>query len=446
MMFAWANRERHAVRSRRSLLLALVLCCFAYAHTARAQSSGNDLSHLTIYNAGIGEFLEERTIELQPGLNTLEWRSLMPRANIRTVRVLAEDAEVLRQDVTYDGAQVNNEKSPVLHLVIQNRGVRARKRVQVDYLAPNVAWRSDYALVLEPPAIAGDAPTSATLDSWVSLYNSTGVDIAAGTIDLVAGEISLIADDRGGYRDSYVSQGGPNLAANTMNIGSDDESASVPSADVSSLSAFNRFTLGNNLSLNANATINRFPIFQRARLAIVRRNVFENTYDTQTMGRGGFILLPRGLEVRLVAKNTASAPMPAGLVSIYQRTGTIAQVVGQDRIGFTPRGGDFTVNQGRSATLFGTRRVLERRVVNYLNSENHSRDKLVTRVEVVLSNRGPRPAEAFVREGIERYDNNQWKITESSTTSERLGVNNVQFKVVVPAGGQIAVTYTVEAE
>jgi hypothetical protein len=422
------------------------LCCLAHQPAALAQSGGNDLSHLTIYNAGIGEFLEERTIELQPGLNTLEWRSLMPKANIRTVRVLAEDAEVLRQDVTYDGVQVNNEKSPVLHLVIQNRGVRARKRVQVDYLAPNVAWRSDYALVLEPPTTAGDAPTAATLDSWVSLYNTTGVDISAGTIDLVAGEISLIADDRSGYRDSYASQVGANVSSNTMSIDSDDESVGVPSADVSSLSAFNRFTLGNNLSLNANATINRFPIFQRTRLAIVQRNVFENAHDTQTMGRGGFILLPRGLEVRLVARNTASAPMPAGLVSIYQRTDSIAQVVGQDRIGFTPRGGEFTVNQGRSATLFGTRRVLERRVVNYLGSDNNSRDKLVTRVEVVLSNRGTRPAEAFVREGIERYDNNEWKITESSTASEPLGVNNVQFKVTVPAGGKITVTYTVEAE
>lgn len=447
MIFVCARRDSYNVRSGRGLLLAFVLCCMAYQTAAHAQSSSNDLSHLTIYNAGIGEFLEERTIELQPGLNTLEWRSLMPKANIRTVRVLAEDAEVLRQDVTYDGVQVNNEKSPVLHLLIQNRGPRGRKRVQVDYLAPNISWRSDYALVLEP-TLAGEAPTAAILDSWVSLYNTTGVDIAAGTVDLVAGDISLIADDRSGYPDSYVARSqAVNLSANTMSIdGADNEAGGSSFADVSSLSAFNRFTLGSNLSLNANATINRFPIFQRARLAVVQRNVFENSYEAQTMGSGGFILLPRGLEVRLVARNTANAPMAAGLVTIYQRTGTIAQVVGQDRIGFTPQNGEFTVNQGRSATLFGTRRVLERRVVNYLNSENNSRDKLMTRIEVVIMNRGARAAEAFVREGIERYDDNQWKIVESSTPSERLGANNVQFKVTVPAGGRVTVTYTVENE
>lgn len=95
----------------RLLLIFFLICCLTYQPPASAQSS-NSINSLTIYSAGIAEFLEERTIELQQGYNTVEWRSLMPRANIRTVRVLAEDAEVVRQDVTYDGAQVNNEKRP----------------------------------------------------------------------------------------------------------------------------------------------------------------------------------------------------------------------------------------------------------------------------------------------------------------------------------------------
>ena len=287
------------LKQTHSLSIAILICCLAYQPSAHAQATNNSISNLTIYNAGIAEFLEERTIELQQGSNTVEWRSLMPRANIRTVRVLAEDAEVVRQDVIYDGPQVNNEKSPVLHLVIQNRGATARKRVQVDYLAPNLSWVSDYSLVLDPTP-GGEAPTAATLDSWVSLYNNTGVDLTAGTVDLVAGEIALLPD--GG---SSVSRN--EYAAQTSNVMSRDaeESSGASYAEVSSLSAFNRFTLGHNISLNANALISRFTIFQRARLAIVQRNVFENSYDTQTFGRGGFILLPRGLEVRLVAKNTA---------------------------------------------------------------------------------------------------------------------------------------------
>jgi len=427
----------------RSLGILFLICCFPWQPAARAQSSNNTISHLTIYSAGIAEFLEERTIELQPGLNTVQWRSLMPRANIRTVRVLAEDAEVMRQDVTYDGPQVNNEKSAVLHLLIQNRGVTARKRVQVDYLAPNISWQSDYSLVLDATP-RGEAPTAATLDSWVSLHNNTGVDLEVGTVDLVAGEIALLSDGgSASYRGDYAVQA-------TSNIRSSDneaaESTGSSYAEVSSLSAFNRFTLGQNINLNANALITRFPIFQRVKLNIIQRNVFENTHDTQTLGRGGFILLPRGLEVRLVAKNTSSSPMPAGLVTIYQKTGVLAQIVGQDRISFTPQNAEFSVTQGRSATLFGTRRVLERRVVTYKDPNGNSHEKLVTKVEVVLMNRGALVAEAFVREGIERYDDNQWKIIESTNPSERLGANTVQFKVDVPAGGKTTVIYTVECE
>ncbi len=430
------------LRRKHSLSMAL-LVCIACQPSARAQSSNNSISNLTIYNAGIAEFLEERTIELQQGHNTVVWRSLMPKANIRTVRVLAEGAEVVRQDVSYDGPQVNNEKSPVLHLVIQNRGATARKRIQVDYLAPNISWQSDYGLVLDPTP-KGEAPTAATLDSWVSLYNNTGVDLAAKTVDLVAGEISLLPDGAPGtHRGDYATQSVMNVSSGYTES---EESSGASFAEVSSLSAFNRFTLGQDIGLNANALISRFPIFQRARLTIVQRNVFENTHETQTLGRGGFILLPRGLEVRLVAKNTASSPMAAGLVTIYQRTGQLAQIVGQDRISFTPQNAEFSVTQGRSATLFGTRRVLERRVVNYRDKDGDNEDKLVTRVEVVLTNRGRQNAEAFVREGIERYDDNQWKIVESTTQSDPLGANTVQFKVDVPAGGKMTIIYTVECD
>src|ERR1700730_4641166 len=194
------DKDATMLKRTHYLPVALLICGAAYQPSARAQSNNNNLAHLTIYSANLGEFLEERTIELQPGYNAIEWRSLMPKANIRTVRVLVEDAEVVRQDVTFDGPQVNNEKSPVLHLVIQNRGATARKRVQVDYLAPNISWQGDYSLVLEPTA-KDQPPTAAILDSWVSLYNSSGVDLRAGVVDLVAGEIALLPEGAGaGYR------------------------------------------------------------------------------------------------------------------------------------------------------------------------------------------------------------------------------------------------------
>jgi hypothetical protein len=276
----------------------------------------------------------------------------------------------------------------------------------------------------------------ATFDSWVTIRNTSGTDIAAGTVDLVAGEISLLTGD-GATQRTHV-----NFAQNASSTVS--EFSVDTSAEASGLSVFSRFRLGTNISMNANSPVNRFPLFQKARLSVTQRNVFENEHDAQTVARGGFMLQPRGLSVRLVAKNMSGMAMPAGFVTIYATSGNLAQIVGQDRIPLTPANGEFTVSQGRSSTLFGTRKILERKEVSYKNPEGNSRDKLMTRVEVTVTNRGSQPAEAFIREGIQGFGDNQWTVIESSSPSERLGANALQFRVQVPAGGKTTVTYLVE--
>jgi hypothetical protein len=104
------DKDQSTLRRINSTLIAFLVCCLTFPSIIRAQSGDHGLSHLTIYNAGVAEFLEERTVELQPGLNTIEWRSLIPKAYIRTVHMLAESAEVVRQDVTYDGSAGEQRK------------------------------------------------------------------------------------------------------------------------------------------------------------------------------------------------------------------------------------------------------------------------------------------------------------------------------------------------
>jgi hypothetical protein len=423
----------------RKLLATSLLLCFTVIQPQLVLGQSNT-AHLTIYDGGVAEFLEERTIDLQPGLNTVEWRSLMPRAFLRTLRVTAEDAEVIRQDVTFDGNEVRNEKTPVLHLVLKNSRAGGPRRVRIDYLAPGLTWQNDYSMVLDATQ-EGAPPAGATLDSWVSLFNQTGTDIFAGTADLVAGEIALLLGDGSSRR----AEAGMNVA---QQVSADQVIAITPaSSEVSGLSVFTRFRLGRNIAMNVNRTMNRLPLFQQARLSLIQRLVFENEYNTQTLARGGFVLLPRGLEVRLVSKNPTEGSIPAGQVTIYsQSRDGITQIVGQDRIPLTGPGSEFSVSQGRSSTVFGTRRVMERRQFEYRSEEGHTRYRLVTKIEVELSNRGSRPVEAFIRDGIEAHGENRWAIIESSTQTETLAANAIQMRVQVPAGGKTLATYTVESK
>ncbi|HYL73515.1 MAG TPA: hypothetical protein VEU96_04885 [Bryobacteraceae bacterium] len=144
-------------------------------------------THLTIFDANLAEFREERTLDLQAGANSIEWRSLMPQTYVRTIRVTVGDGlTVARQDVTYDGPELHNQKSPVLHLVIRNGGAAGPRQVQIDYLAPGLSWKADYALLLDSLG-ASRTPTELQLDGWVSVQNDTGTDICAASVDLVAG-------------------------------------------------------------------------------------------------------------------------------------------------------------------------------------------------------------------------------------------------------------------
>ena len=415
---------------------ALPLFLLAVPGAARAQAA---VSHLTVYDAGVAQLLEERTLQLQPGSNQIEWRSLMPKAFIRTLRVTADGAEVTRLGVSNDGAEVRNQRSPVLHLVVNNRGGARAARIRVDYMAPDLSWNGDYSLVLAPTS-ADVPPTGGTLDAWVSLLNETGTDVHAGTVDVVAGEIALLVGS--GAEPSRI-RGSNSMQSTT---GGAREGGEVGRAGATGLGAFSRFRLGRDITLNTNVPLSRHPLFQGARLRLVERHVFENEFGEQTLARGGFVVLPRGLEVRLVSRNPTDAAMPAGQVTVYATEGEVAQVVGQDRVPLTPPGGEFSVALGRSATLFGARRVLERREVEYRTEAGATRERLITRVEVVLTNRGSQPAEVVVREGVEPNGENQWTVVESSVRAERLSANTFQMTVQVPARGTTTVTYTLETK
>lgn len=403
---------------------------------AYGQGAGN-VQHLTIFDANVAEFREERTLELQPGLNTVEWRSLMPQAVVRTIRVTGDHLTVVRQDITYDGPDVRNQKSPVLHLVLQNAGAGGPRKIQVDYLAPNLSWKGDYSMLLAKP-VNEAPPVEMSLDGWITAQNDTGADISAGAVDLVAGEVQLLLGGRGAApRDFQANAQMARFAAN-------EEAPESAGAEVTGVSVFSRLRLGRNISMTANALITRFPLFPRLKLPVEQRHVFENEAQAQTLGRGGFMLLPRGLEVRLVSRNNSPSPLSMGTVTVYSQEGEVPQVVGQDRIPLTPVGADFSVTQGRSNVLQGTRRIVERRETPDPTARNPQREKLITRVEVVVTNRGATPSTAFVREGIEAWRNGEWTVTQSSHPYEKLGDRMLEFKLPVPAKGGVKLEYALE--
>jgi hypothetical protein len=413
--------------------LFCLLFPFALVASLAAQTPC-DTRHLTIFDANLAEYLHERTVVLQPGLNTIEWRSLMPQAIVRTLRVTGDQVTVLRQNVSYDGPEARGQKRPVLQLTLRNEGAAGPRKIQVDYLAPGLSWKGDYGLLLLGGA-KGAPPREMQLDGWATLQNDTASDICAAAVDLVAGEVQL--QYGGGQGRQFTANAQVAFAA-----------APVPSqgpeiADMSGVSIFDRVRLGSDIAMNASTLLNRFPLVQRLRLGVEQRYIFENDFRDQTLGRGGFMLQPRGLEVRLVGRNTGASPLPAGTVTVYSQESGAPQVVGQDRIPLTPAGADFSVTQGRSNTLQGTRRIVERREIPD-QTATRRRSRLLASIEVMLSNRAAAESTAFVREGVEPYGDGDWTVTQSTQPHQKLGARTIEFRVAVPARGEVKIGYTVE--
>ena len=389
--------------------------------------------HLTIFDANLAEFREERAFTLQSGTNTIEWRSLAPQAIISSLRVTADGVSIMRESITFDGPELRGQKTAVLHLLLKNSGVSGVRKVQVDYLVPRLSWKSDYSLLLGPPVEDG-SQGELFLDGWISLQNETGVDVCADTVDLVVGDVQFLAGEAAAPAAALGS--GQVLSRITA------EPLSTSTPEMTSVSVFSRLRLGQNISIAANTQLDRFPLFQRLKLPFERRNIFENDANVQTLARGGAMLLPRSLEVRLVSRNGSASPLPAGIVTIYSQESEAPQVVGRDRIPFTAVAADFSVTQGRSNALQGTRRIIDRH-----ESPDPSTTlgrKLTTRIEVVITNHGSDPAIAFVRDGVENWGRGDWSVTESSHKAERLRDRLLEFRLSVPPKGSVTLDYTVE--
>jgi hypothetical protein len=403
---------------------------FAISSLALLAQSPCNLRNLTVFDQNLAEYLEERTITLQPGLNTVEWRSLIPQAIVRTLRVSPERATVVRQEIAYDGPEARGQKRPILRLTPRNDGAAGPQKVQVDYLAPGLNWKGDYSLTL--PAAA--PPRDMNVEGWVTIQNDTAADICAGAVDLVAGDVQL----QGGATPYRQFQANAQIA----NVSAASAMDETGGSSISALDVFTRFRMGTDIAMNAGVLMNRFPLLARTKFAVEQRHIFENDHQTQTVGRGGFMLQPRGLEVRLVSRNTTPNPLPAGTVTIYSTEGGIPQVVGQDRIPLTPPGADFSLTQGRSNLLQGTRRVLDRHSI--ADPSTPRRERLTTTVAVTISNRGAAGSPVFVREEIEKYGAGDWNVTQSSHNHQKLGGRMLEFRLEVPGKSEVKIEYTVE--
>ena len=135
-------------------------------------------------------------------------------------------------------------------------------------------------------------------------------------------------------------------------------------------------------------------------------------------------------QIRLAFDNTAEVPLPAGAVRIYDSSGS-ANLMGEDRIGDTPKQAPVTLTLGTAFDLTSERRLVEDRKTG----ENARRRT----VEITLHNAS---ADAATVQVVENLPQGATVESAEPKTADDAPANTAEWQIDVPANGEKTLRYT----
>jgi len=302
---------------------------------------------------------------------------------------------------------------PTLIWTVDNDGA-SRHRVEVSYLAGKLAWNADYVLTVAPD------DTSAGLDGWVTLSNSSGTAFRNAKLQLVAGDLNRVRQVVG------------RMVADEMRM--ERKMAAAPMAQ-ESFSEYHLYTLGRKTTINNNQT-KQVSMLSGTGVPMVKRYVVDGQAFYYRNAQHPGAPLKDVVQVYYQFKNGErgglGVPMPAGTVRVYQedsRGGT--QFVGEDRIDHTPKDETLNLKIGNAFDI-----VCERSQVDF---EKIASNVYEVEYEITLRNHKTLPVSVEVNEPV----GGTWRMVRSTHEWTKTAAWAAQFKVPVAADGAATLKYRV---
>lgn len=303
---------------------------------------------------------------------------------------------------------------------------RARPRTELAYVAQGASWEAVYQVLLGRDR------------GWVS-----GVATVTAQIQVDSAEVQLVAGairaERGRAERGIFAM--PRAAV----------AAPAETAQEEAVGETHVYTLPGRVTLEPRVPA-ATALFPRTGAAYTREFVVRGAVPLQGI-YGPAPTRPTTVPVQVwyTLKRPARSgfgdrPLPAGTVAVYQGDSAgRPQLLGEATIDHTPAGVDLRLYTGdafdvTSEWLQTDVRIepLQRQPI----SGSAGPQKITAAYRVTLRNAKADPVTVNV---IERHEG-EWKVIESSVPAERLSAAEVRFRVPVPAGGSVQLTYTIEAK
>jgi hypothetical protein len=306
--------------------------------------------------------------------------------------------------------------------------LRARPRTEVAYITQGASWEAVYQVLLGRDR------------AWVS-----GVAMVTSQIQVDSAEVQVVA---GSIR---VERGRAERGMFAMPAPPQAVAARAEATQEEAVGETHVYTLPGRLTLERGVPA-ATALFPRTGAPFTQEFIARGAFPWQGI-YGPAPTRPTTVPVQVwytLKRPARSAfgdrPLPAGAVAVYQGDSAgRSQLLGEATIDHTPAGADVRLYTGdafdvTSEWLQTDVRIepLQRQPI----SGSAGPQKITAAYRVTLRNAKAEPVMVSV---IERHEG-EWKVIESSLPAERLSAAEVRFRVPVPAGGTVQLTYTIEAK
>lgn len=444
---------------------------------------------VTVYNEGTALIRDRRTFEMTTGLNTINFTDVASSIDATSVSFvsrtdpegtfvleqnyvydLVDSAALLRryidqtitvttsQDTVFTGTLLSARGDIILQsddgqvTIIRSDEVRdiqfpalpdglitrptlrwlvlanqtGEQEVELTYLTGGITWSADYNILLSRDNRSLD------LNGWVTMNNRSGAAFVDAQLKLIAGDVSRAPEPDMMRMDAVM------LEEAMPAMSAPPEVAQRELFEYRLYEIGRTVTIGNNETKQiefvsgANIPANTFYVYDGG----MPFYGYHSPIRDRSYGQRGITTVQTHLEFTTDEENGLGADLPAGRVRVYQQDiDGAALLIGENRIGHTPKGEEISLFLGNAFDLVGERTQQDFEII----SDRVTRETF----EIRLRNRkDDETVEIRVPERLYRWSN--WEILDASHDFTQKDSATIEFRVDVPPGEEVVIRYTVQ--
>jgi hypothetical protein len=312
--------------------------------------------------------------------------------------------------MVFDEIPENLRTSPTLSLKLYH-DISGKQQVEMTYLSGGLSWQSDYVLQLD------ESEKQATLDSWITLQNQSGISYRNARLQLLAGEVNM-------------QQPSPRMMMKSdmlMQLSAAPEREVVEEA----IQGYHLYTVPHKTTIKNNQS-KQIKLFSAQSITVSKR--LEDRAWVDSNGLQKQKSKPDQILKFENKKPALGIPLPKGTVRVYGKDSNGEnQFIGEDSINHTAVNDEVEIKLGKSFDV-----SIERQTTDHTQI---SKKQFRLAREISINN-GSKQAQSI--ELTEIMPLTGWKIQRSSNDYQKTAPTQVLFKVTVPALSEKKISYQVE--